>query len=847
MNLLSKSLTAKIMAAVMGVAALSLFALGLSSYMVVDAGARGEMESGLATTVQVNEANISRVEDLVIADLHLLSKLFENNGAIAAFSNGMSALRSSEGGDAARRRYLHDNPLPVEKRMDFAGSDDNSTYTKLHETQHPLLRELLGRRGYLDILLINPKGQVVYTVAKQDEFGTNVIDGKYSDSGLARVFDSAMGAPSTDTKFEGFAGYAPADNRPASFVGIRLETINVFTNEVEVAGVIAIEMSSSLFGLDAGNGLLRGETQVYLTDQAGMVLTDIAATRQLDVLKRQISLSPDFAGLSNATAIGYQVGVLKQPSVIAAASVRFFDQAWILIAERNEAVALASIKRMELIMAGTTLVILCVALIVSVLFGKSITKPVKDLKGRMLRLADDKYEEEIPGTRRGDEVGEMARSLQIFCRAATDRKQAREERNMEELAQQQERQNMLDLLNDEIGGVVSAALAGDFSHRVKHQFDDEVLSKLASSLNALVDLVENGISEVNTAVIAMSDGALSKRMNGQFVGEFASLQKNVNAAMGKLQAVVGQFQSAAGELNTTADQISQGSADLASRTENQAESLQRTSATMEQMSANISANSENTVRASDLAKTAHQRATIGTDVANDAIKSMNEIESSSARIAETIAIIDTIASQTNLLALNAAVEAARAGDAGKGFSVVAEEVRALAHKTSEAARDITTLISASSEQVAKGVEQVKGAGNALEEIMAAISDASETMADISSATQEQAEGIRDVSMAVAKMDTLTQENVQLAERSLSNSTALKAQSGSLSETISYFDLGGFQHAQPAGSTMSTKPVAESTMDKWTALDAADDVGDVHRTATKNAPLRAAANEDWSSF
>lgn len=850
MNNFFKSLTAKVLLAVVGVSSMSLLALGITSYIVVDAGAKAEMESAIVTTVKVNHANVKRLEDMVTGDLQLLSTLMENNGAITGLSKAVSALRSSEEGEPVRKRYIFENPFPVGKKMSLDKSQDNTTYSKLHATHHPVLREFLTSRGYYDIFLIDAKGEVIYTVAKEDDFATNVQDGKYSDSGLGRAFRSAMESSKPTIQFENFSPYLPSANRPESFVAIRLETKNVFTDAKEVVGAIAIQISPALFGLTGGSDEKHGLEEVYLTDLNGLVNTDIVATKELDILQRRIELGAGFELIGEDPLTTYQNGILDERAVVAARTVEFLGHQWLLIAERNEEAALSEIRNMEITMGITGIVILLVAALVGVVLGKSMTRPILRLKERMLLLAEGEYDQDIPGVKLNGEVGAMARSVQTFREAALDRKEARIHQEEAGELLKVERQKMLEQLNGEIGGVVQAALEGNFSQRVVHKFDDDVLNTLAGSLNDLMVVVENGISKVNSAVTAMSDGELAKRMEGKFVGEFANLQKNVNSATEKLQVVVGQVQAATGDLNTTADQISQGSSDLAARTENQAESLQRTSATMEEMSANISANSENAVRASDLAKTAHQRATTGMDVANAAINSMNEIEASSVRIAETIAVIDTIASQTNLLALNAAVEAARAGDAGKGFSVVAEEVRELAHKTSEAARDITTLISASSEQVGKGVEQVKGAGNALEEIMIAISNASETMAEISSATKEQAEGIRDVSLAVAKMDSLTQENVQLAERTLSNSNALKTQSGSLTETIRYFDLGDMAFAAPKAVARPKPAAAPPVRKKAEAYSLAPkrELKPAAPAAQTDEPtLQTAAGEDWSSF
>ncbi len=847
MKKLLSSLTGKVILAVTGTAAFALIAVGLTSYLLIDRFAMNQIDAGLETVDKTNTNRIDQLEGLIIGDLQLMAATVASGRTISSMSSGIAKSRDGSEAEPLRDAYIFDNPNPAGDKMALDDAGDGSGYSKRHAGLHPILRDLLVTRGYYDIFLIDPAGMIVYTVAKEDDFATNVADGKYADSGLGRAFRAAIEGSAGSFHFEDFSPYAPSNDRPESFVALRVDKVTA-SGESEVVGVVAVQVSPSLFGLSSGDASQKNDAQVYLVDRAGVLHTDIPATPELDILTRQLPMSPELSQLNEGSLVSHQIGALGTPAIVAASKVSFFGHDWLLVAERDEASAMAVVKTVELMLAGAAVIALLLGIGISLIVGRKIAAPLVKLKDRMLVLADGNYDEEIPGTEVAGEVGSMARSVETFRAAAMERKALRLENERAEEERQQQKQRMLELLNSQIGDVVRAGLQGDFKARVSHRFDDEVLNELSTNLNELVASVGRSIEAVDRAMNAMSDGELTKRMDGEFVGAFKSLQTNVNLAMEKLQAVVGQVKEAAENLGDTATEISGGSRDLASRTENQAGALQRTSATMEQMSANITANSENAVRASDLAKTAHQRATTGMEVASAAIDSMNEIEGSSTRIGETIAIIDTIASQTNLLALNAAVEAARAGDAGKGFSVVAEEVRELAHKTSEAARDITSLISASSEQVSKGVEQVKGAGDALEEIMEAISNASETMADISYATKEQAEGIRDVSSAVANMDALTQENVALAEESRTNSDSLKSQSGSLAETIRYFDLGKKQKATAAPQAASQpvpngpRATARGAPEPTPAPAANSALPPVEETA-----FAAASGDDWSSF
>lgn len=842
MNKMFASLTGKILLALVGVAVVSSVAVGFVSYQVARNGLTEQIKVALKVTDKVNYQRVEAVEHLVTGDLHVVAAQVIEYDLIRKMDAGRSELRTEGTANPLRQLYVTENSGGDRAALDDAG--DGSAYSTLHSHFHPVMRDLRTERGYYDIFLIGRNGEILYSVTKEDDFGTNLVDGVYADSGLGRAFREAIANADGNIYYEDFSPYAPSNNRPESFAVYPIVESNGGAKTIH--GAVAVQISPSMFGLTSGTEDTGHATQVYLTALDGTLRSDLPATPETDILTHSIPLTDALTNATEEGSVFEQTGAMGSKAVIAVSRVGFFDQNWLLIAERDWQNAYQSVTSAKLYIAAVAIAVSILGCVVGWIFGRSVTAPLFRLKKRMLLLAEGSYEDEIPGTKLKDEVGAMARSVQTFREAAMERKQQRKAREQQDEERKAERQRMLEQLNAEMGHVVRAGVQGDFSARVEHTFDDEVLNQLGTGLNELVSTVEKGISAVARAMTAMSDGELTRRMDGKFVGAFGELQTDVNDAMEKLQTVVGQVKGAAEDLNQTADGISRGSGDLAVRTENQAEALQRTSATMEEMSANITANSENAVRASDLAKTAQQRATTGMDVASQAVESMNEIEASSTRIAETIAIIDTIASQTNLLALNAAVEAARAGDAGKGFSVVAEEVRELAHKTSEAARDITTLISASSERVSKGVEQVRGAGNALEEIMDAISRASETMAEISSATQEQAEGIRDVSSAVANMDSLTQENVALAEESRTSSEALKTQSGSLAETIRYFDIGAVAVAKPVQVANAPRPAT-------TAAPASAPRPAPTKKPTAAAPMveepsfKAAVGEDWSSF
>ena len=256
----------------------------------------------------------------------------------------------------------------------------------------------------------------------------------------------------------------------------------------------------------------------------------------------------------------------------------------------------------------------------------------------------------------------------------------------------------------------------------------------------------------------------------------------------RLTQVVGTVREGAEGVATASAQIAQGNADLSSRTEQQASALEETSASMEQMGSAASQNADHARQASQFAVQARDVALQGGEMVERVVQTMQGINESSRQIGDIIGVIDSIAFQTNILALNAAVEAARAGEQGRGFAVVAGEVRNLAQRSSEAAREIKVLIHASVDRVDQGSQLVGQAGSTMAAIVTAVRRVSDIVDDISGASSEQSAGVGQVSEAVMQMDQTTQQNAALVEQSAAAAASLRQQAGQLVQAVSVFKL-----------------------------------------------------------
>jgi len=288
---------------------------------------------------------------------------------------------------------------------------------------------------------------------------------------------------------------------------------------------------------------------------------------------------------------------------------------------------------------------------------------------------------------------------------------------------------------------------------------------------------------------ASKENDLSQRIPVEgMTGEIAMLCSGVNDLLDCMVMLITDIKTATREVATASSEVSTSATDLSQRTEEQAASLEQTSASMEEISATVKKNAENAQTANQFTRETRTVAERGGAVVGDAVKAMARIEESSRKISDIIGVIDEIARQTNLLALNAAVEAARAGEAGRGFAVVATEVRSLAQRSSQAAKDIKDLITNSTGQVKEGVELVNRAGGSLGEIVDSIKKVADIVADIANASGEQATGVEEVNRALTQMDEVTQQNSALVEENAAAAKTLQTQASAMDERLGVFRL-----------------------------------------------------------
>jgi methyl-accepting chemotaxis protein len=400
-----------------------------------------------------------------------------------------------------------------------------------------------------------------------------------------------------------------------------------------------------------------------------------------------------------------------------------------------------------------------------------------------------------------------------------------------------------------------------------------VLGTLAVALGVLLAwLITRSVTRPIAQAIEVTEriakGDLTSTLKIESRDEFGRLLEAVSRMQERLRDLVSQIRQSADSIQVASTEVASGNADLSARTEQAASNLQQTASSMEQLTGTVKQTADSAHTANQLASSASAVAQRGGKVVSQVVSTMNEINSSSKKIADIIGVIDGIAFQTNILALNAAVEAARAGEQGRGFAVVAGEVRSLAQRSAEAAKEIKALIGTSVDKVETGSKLVQDAGTTMNEIVASVQRVSDIIGEITAASSEQSSGIGQINTAVTQLDQMTQQNAALVEESAAAAESLKGQANKLTTVVSAFRVAAHEAAAPAAPSVpaavqgQAHPVARGLIQRVqqssspmpaaaAARAPAPKLGTEKPPATPSAPaapkVSAPSDDDWETF
>ncbi|APG90245.1 methyl-accepting chemotaxis protein [Sinorhizobium americanum] len=453
----------------------------------------------------------------------------------------------------------------------------------------------------------------------------------------------------------------------------------------------------------------------------------------------------------------------------AAAKIKQQANAWSAeqqVLQANAMSVLAATLVIGAVVATTLAILMAWAL------SRAIVRPIIGMTNAMGRLAGGDHQIDVPALDRKDEVGQMARAVVVFREAAVEK----------------------------------LRLAGE-TEKMKNEAEadrtrtDAEKAREAAEIRSAMDALGNGLT-------ALAEGNVAYRIDVPFAARLDPLRLDFNQSLEKLQATLRAVGQNAGAISAGAHEIREAANDLARRTEQQAASVEETAAALEEITTTVRDSTKRAEDAGILVERARAGAEKSGDVVRSAVSAMHAIEKSSGEISNIIGVIDDIAFQTNLLALNAGVEAARAGEAGKGFAVVAQEVRELAQRSANAAKEIKALIMTSGDQVRTGVQLVGQTGEALEAIVGEVHEINGHMRAIVKAAREQSTGLLEINTAVNAMDQGTQQNAAMVEQSTAASHGLAREAAALDELIRQFKLGDRKEgAALAVASAASKPVA----------------------------------------
>jgi len=401
-----------------------------------------------------------------------------------------------------------------------------------------------------------------------------------------------------------------------------------------------------------------------------------------------------------------------------------------------------------------------------------IATPIQRITDAMRKLAEGDVERAVPFAGRRDEIGAMAAAVQVFRDNAVERIRLEQETEANRTMSERER------------------IARE-----------EQKAREAADVKFAVDNLADGLAK-------LSDGDISFRIAHPFVETLDAVRMNFNQSAEKLQAALINVAQNARGIDAGANEIKAAADDLAKRTEQQAAAVEETAAALEEITTAVRDSTKRAQEAGELVGRAKAGAEESGNVVRSAVVAMEQIAQSANEINNIIGVIDEIAFQTNLLALNAGVEAARAGDAGKGFAVVAQEVRELAQRSANAAKEIKALITTSNQHVSQGVQLVGNTGKALETIVSEVQEINLHVAAIVDAAQEQSSGLQQINTAVNQMDQDTQKNAAMVEESTAASHGLAREAASLNQLLSQFKLSDDRRAAPVRAAAgSDRPAA----------------------------------------
>ena len=704
--------------------------------------------------------------------------------------------------------YIAENPNPLGEKDVLNTAGDTSAYSRHHAAYHPIIRSYLQKFGYYDIFLIDDEtGDIVYSVFKEVDYATSLLTGPYSETNFAEAFKEASQATEKDfVAFRDFKEYTPSYAAPASFIASPIfdgdERLGVLIFQMPVDNINEVMTGGNKWeenGLGStgetylvsvsdktmrsiGRGVFEDPaTYVQRIQEAG---TNSTEAKKIELygttlLYKTVDTDPVREAATGQTGIMSNLNVTGDLVLSSYRPVNILGEKWAVVAEIQESETFASAQTLVKIIVISGALIMLVLMGIGLVFTRSLTRPLERLKDAASSVAKGDTEVTVEMNRK-DELGQLGVSFNAMVDSIREgNRQVREEKEKVEKAVQDAERAQLEA-----------------------QQYNEYLSRKVEVMLAEMDRFAEGDLTVNLEV--ERDDEIGKLFDG------------FNRAVRQVHLMIEQMLEAVTTTSSSADQINVASESLATGAQEQSYQATEVAAAVEEMSSTIMENAKLATSTSDLTNQCGEAAEKGGTVVSKTIEKMQQIADvvqlsagiierlgeSSQQIGEIISVINEIADQTNLLALNAAIEAARAGEQGKGFAVVADEVRKLAERTTDSTQQIAEMIKsiqAETEQavvamqdgrdrVDEGLGLADNAGGALEEIVTNIHNVVDLVTQIATATEEQAQTSTSISQNVVKISGLSSESAQGITEISGSAQQLNSLTAELNDLMRQFKL-----------------------------------------------------------
>ena len=802
------------------VVAISTLLVSASVYVLQRESLTGLIEATLENDREATREAFENYLRDIESELTLWSSLPATKEALARFSSAWADLPADRS-SYLQRTYIDENPNPAGEKHRLTDAADGSIYSGVHSAFHPFFNALKDASGYYDVFLIDTEGNLVYSVFKEPDFATNLQDGVFANSGLGRAFRHAMEDGATSA-FVDFAPYEPSNSAPASFIARQ-----VLSENGDPLGVIAFQMP--IDRLDGLVGSLGHDVFAMVVGSDGLMRNNDPRVDEDTILEGAISSPAVDAALSGEVLVtpDERAGVVYVQS---AAPLEFLGTTWAFLVETESSVAFAPLAALRNTVVIVATLCIVFAGLVALWLSRSISRPIVALAEVLRRLIDGALDSDVGHQDRTDEIGDVARSVGYFKGKLIEMEEIREKADLAarreraaeqahqadmEAARAAERQKEEDerraltikreneaRIAEEISKVVENCAAGQFSSRLDLEGKEGVFVDLCRGVNQIGEAADVGLDQISAAMQALAKGDLRVRLDGAFDGKFKVIADDVNHSMASLSDVIGRIRSRTGNAHALMSEITESAHSLSVRTESNASALAQSSAALTEMAASVSAASRSAETAKDEVSGMVTRVEGGIEKVKQTKAAMERIRESSTEIAKIVELIDGIAFQTNLLALNAGVEAARAGESGRGFAVVANEVRELAARSADAAKEIAALIEKSAMRVETGVGHSEQSMEMLEVIGHSVQSVADQIEVLAASGAEQSRGIAEITTSIATLDKSTQTNAAMFEETTAVTKQMESELEALMKAIEMFVISDNGRSDRNGAALA---------------------------------------------